>query len=164
MGQSRQMTAILSKTIWNLELTCPDFEWSSFWMIGTIAIAKDIADHLKTGPFEIQRSNGKISDLHCIRHVRYSDSHFIYFNYAFKITMKHIWQTFFKVLPWFSWLCLWNGCSWCALVRSLHFEEASVKHDLRVFLILWCSSWNKLNKNGLDQIVGLQKEVWGFVL
>ena len=52
---------------------CPDFEWSGFWMVGTIAAA--IA---KTWPFEICSlqslnfkclgiSNGRISDPHCIK-------------------------------------------------------------------------------------------------
>ena len=35
----RQMNAILSKTIWNRQ-KCLDIEQSSFWMVGTVAIAK----------------------------------------------------------------------------------------------------------------------------
>ena len=71
--------------LFEIQTKSPNFEWSGFWMVGTIAIAKAgpfenrtiwKPDHLKTGPFEIWPSksldfkcfrilNGRISDSHC---------------------------------------------------------------------------------------------------
>ena len=39
--KSRQMGTTWSKTIWNPDKKDPDFEWSNFGMVGTIAIALD---------------------------------------------------------------------------------------------------------------------------
>ena len=41
------------------------FEWSSFLMVGTIAIAIAKANHLKSDLLKVQISNGRISDPHC---------------------------------------------------------------------------------------------------
>ena len=44
---------------------CPDFEWSGFCMVGTIAIAIAKARTFKTRPFEVQPS--KSPDFRCFR-------------------------------------------------------------------------------------------------
>ena len=71
---SWQMAAILSKTIWNLDKKCPDFEWSVFQMVGTTSIAQPFENRtiwnptFKSPDFKcFQISNGQISNNHCIQ-------------------------------------------------------------------------------------------------
>ena len=75
--KSRQMVAIFVNNHLKSWQKCPDFEWSSFQIVGTIALAISKPNHLKDGPFEIRHSispdlkcfwvsKGQISDPYCI--------------------------------------------------------------------------------------------------